>query len=165
MRKTKGLSLAVTLVFIALTTGCAGMETLVSAPGVSLRHVEPRDLDFSGQTFVLRFDVTNPNPFPLPVSSVAYAVRLDGERFASGKAPSAFTIAALSDGEFVITVELDLLRTAPKLLYVLRDSTKRDIPYALEGEFGVDLPYVRPVAFQHSGEIALTVSGLSARLP
>lgn len=165
MHARQGLLAAAIVALVTLVPGCAGMETLVEPPVVSLRHVEPRDLDISGQTFVLRFDATNPNPFPLPVRSVVYTIRLDGERFAGGEATSAFSVPARSDAGFAITVEVDLLRTAPRLLYVLRDSVERDIPYELEGEFGIDLPYVRPVSFRHSGEIALTVPGLNARLP
>jgi len=61
---------------------CAGMETVISAPDVSLRKVTVTNLDFSSQTFLLGFDVVNPNAFPLPVSRVSYGVELDGQHFA-----------------------------------------------------------------------------------
>ena len=66
------------LATLCLLMACASTSDLISAPGVSLRNVEITDVDFSGQTFLLGFDVTNPNPFPLPVSTVSYAVELDG---------------------------------------------------------------------------------------
>ena len=134
---------------------CAGMEPLVSAPGVSLRNVHVTELDHKSQTFLLGFDITNPNPFPLPISHVAYGIELDGHQFAGGRAPSAFTVAAQSDSEFSISVELDLLRTAPKLLYVVHDGVTRDIPYSLKGELGVDIPAVPPLKFETEGEIRL----------
>ena len=52
-------------------TGCAALDDVVSAPDVSLRDVEVGQLDVRKQTFLLAFDVSNPNPFPLPVSTIS----------------------------------------------------------------------------------------------
>lgn len=146
--------LVLTLLATALTA-CAGMEPMIGTPGVSLRNVHIEDVDFSGQTFLLDFDVTNPNPFPLPIRSVSYGIELDGHHFAGGSTQSAFTVAAQGDAQFSISVELDLLRTSPQLLYIIHDGVTRDIPYTLKGQFGIDIPYVRPATFRSSGEIRL----------
>ena len=135
--------------------GCAGLEEIVSAPQVSLRNVHVERLDFDEQTFLLSFDVTNPNPFPLPINSISYGVELDGMRFASGETSSDFTIAAHGDGEFAISVDLNLLQTAPDLLFIVRDAARRDIPYALEGSLGFDIPYARPARFRNEGVVRL----------
>lgn len=138
-----------------LLASCATMEPMISAPGVSLRNVQVQKLDYKAQTFLLGFDITNPNPFPLPVNHVSYGVELDGQHFARGSAASAFTVGAQSDAEFAISVELDLVRTAPQLLYVVHDGATRDIPYRLKGEVGVDIPFTKPLRFESSGEIRL----------
>ena len=143
-------------------TACASMETVISAPGVSLRNVTVTSLGFSGQTFLLGFDVVNPNPFPLPVSEVSYGIELDGHAFASGETAAAFSIPAEGDGEFAISVQLDLLKTAPQLLYVIRDGVRGDIPYALTGKLVIDLPLVKPVSFRSTGEILLQASSSRA---
>ncbi|MDX1499837.1 MAG: LEA type 2 family protein [Woeseiaceae bacterium] len=153
------------LPLLCLLAACAGLEEVVAPPGVSLRNVEVTQLALTGQTFLLGFDVTNPNPFPLPVDVVRYDVRLDGLRFASGSTTAAFSVPARSDGEFAIEVELDLLKTTPALLYLIKDGTERDIPYELSGEFGIDLPYVKPVAFGTRGEIRLAAASFRAQLP
>jgi len=134
---------------------CASLENIVSAPEVKLRGVEVASLDISEQTFVLSFDVFNPNPFPLPVKTISYAVMLDGQRFASGEMASSFTVAAGSDGEFAISVALNLLQTAPDLLFIVREGVRRDIPYGLKGQLGVDIPYARPLNFESDGLIRL----------
>lgn len=144
----------------ALLASCAGMEPMIAAPGVSLRNVQVTDLDYKAQTFLLGFDITNPNPFPLPISHVSYGIKLDGQHFAGGSAPSAFTVAAQSDAEFSISVELNLLRTAPQLLHTVHDAVTRDIPYSLQGEIGVDIPFAKPLAFETTGEIRLYASRL-----
>ena len=143
-----GLLLATTLL-----SACASTGELVSAPDVSLRNVQLTDLGLSGQTFLLSFDVSNPNPFPLPISTVSYGVELDSQRFASGRTQGGFTVPASGDGEFAISVELNLLKTAPQLLYIVRDGEKRDVAYKLKGELGVDIPLVKPMNFESSGAI------------
>jgi len=143
-----GLLLAATLL-----SSCASTGDLVSAPEVSLRNVQLTDVELSHQTFLLSFGVTNPNPFPLPISTVSYGVELDSQRFASGRTQGGFTVPASGEGEFAISVELNLLKTAPQLLYIVRDGEKRDIAYELKGQLGVDIPLVKPVDFESSGAI------------
>ena len=156
-------NLAVGLTVACLVTACAGLSQTISAPGVSLRNVQVTDFGFSGQTFLLGFDVTNPNPFPLPVNYVRYGVKLDNQRFASGESVASFTIPAHSDANFSISVELDLLRTAPQLLYTVRDGVSRDLPYELSGKFGVDIPFVDYISFKTSGEIRLIANEIHGR--
>ena len=141
---------ASTLFFLS---GCAGTGSLVSAPSVDLRNVEVTELDFSGQTFLLAFNVENPNPFPLPVSTISHGVELDGYRFASGSTSGGFTVPASGRTEFAISVELNLLKTAPPLLYIVKDSLEREIPYELTGEFGLDIPATNPLRFRSSGAV------------
>jgi len=142
--------------------GCASTASFVDTPQVSLRNVEVTELDIHSQTFLLAFDVTNPNPFPLPISAISYGVELDGYRFASGETQGDFTVPASSDGGFAISVDLNLMRTAPQLLFIVRDGVYREIPYALKGTFDVDIPFVSPVTFNSSGTIRLHPAEMSA---
>ena len=143
-------------------TGCASTGAIVEKPGVSLRNVQIADIDLDGQTFVLQFDVDNPNPFPLPIRAVSYGVELEGLRLASGETECAFTVPAGGDGHFEITVDVDLMRTAPQLMFIVRDGIYRDIPYALEGRFAIDVPFANPVAFRNEGSIRLNAGELAA---
>ena len=151
----RAAALAATAVMLS---ACASVQTYVESPHVTLNRVEVQKVDFDGQTVLLGFDVTNPNPFPLPVQSLRYGLELDGYRFASGETVGDFTVPAQSDTAFAISVELDLLKTAPKLIHVVRQGAHRDIPYELKGEFDVDVPFVAPVPFAHSGTIRLFTS-------
>ena len=158
-RKLRAAAAALLLINFA---GCAGTTSLVSSPTVNLDHVEVTELGFSGQTFLLAFDVANPNPFPLPVSSIAYGVHLDGQRFATGTTTGGFTVPASGSTEFAISVELNLLQTAPPLLYTVKDSMTRDIPYELKGEFGLDIPAAEPLRFRSSGAVRFSEVGRHA---
>ncbi len=151
-RKLAPLS-AVTAVLLC---GCAAnLENVVATPRVQLTDVQVMGLGFKSQTFLLTFDVHNPNPFSLPISAVSYAVRLDGQRFASGNAPSKFSISAGGNTQFAISVDLDLLNTAPQLLSVIRQGARKDIGYELEGRLTVGIPLTPPVAYRTSGTIRL----------
>jgi LEA14-like dessication related protein len=142
--------------------GCASIGITVEKPSVSLRTVEVADIDLGGQTFVLDFNVVNPNPFPLPIRTISYGVELDGFRFASGETQGAFTVPANGDSHFEITVDVDLMRTAPQLMFIVRDGVYRDIPYSLEGRFGIDVPFANPVSFRNEGSLRLDAGELAA---
>ena len=146
-----GLLLLISFVLSA----CAATQIAVEPPIVSLKNVDVTEVDFSKQTFVLSFDVTNPNSFPLPINYVSYGVKLDKQRFASGETTASFTVPANSDSKFAISVDLDFFRTAPQLLYTFRDAASRDLSYELSGEFGIDIPFVGAVPFEYKGEIRL----------
>jgi len=137
-------------------SACASLpENLISTPEVKLQGVQVMGLGFKNQTFLLSFSVHNPNPFALPVNHVSYDVRLDGQRFASGKTTSDIAVPAGGDTEFAISVELDLLTTAPQLLSIVRDGARGEIPYVLTGELGVDIPLAPPVTYRNDGAIQL----------
>jgi len=151
---TVALVKSANIVVVALViSSCAGAGNIVTAPGVSLSDVQVTELDFDNQTFLLGFDVTNPNAFPLPVTSVSYGVELDGQRFATGKTQGSFIVPANGDGDFAISVQLDLLKSSPRLLYTVRDAARGDVPYALKGSFAVGIPAAKPLHFESSGRI------------
>lgn len=138
---------------------CASLpDSVISKPRVELRDVQLMGLGFKNQTFLLSFDISNPNPFPLPVNHITYGVRLDGHRFASGKTPSEVSVPASGETQFAISVELDLLTTAPKLLSIVSDGSRSEIPYELEGQLGIDIPLAPPVSYRTDGAIRLNSS-------
>lgn len=141
--------------------GCAStLENLVKSPSVELRNVQVASLGLNSQTFMLSFDVSNPNGFSLPVKSVSYGVKLNGERFASGTTASEFSVPASGNSQFAISVDLDLLRSAPQLLSIVRQSARDDVTYELDGQFAVDLPLAPPLNFSNSGTVRLNPTAL-----
>lgn len=141
---------------MAVLSGCATVPgDLIRTPRVELQDVRVIGLGFKSQTFLLSFDVANPNPFPLPISNVSYGVKLDGQRFASGEAACAITVPADGDAQFAISVDLNLLQTAPQLLSIVRQGVRQDISYELEGHLALDIPLTAPVRYRSSGTIRL----------
>jgi len=156
MNYTRRLAIAGFFVGLFGLGACASLpENLISKPEVELRDVQVVGLGFKGQTFLLSFDISNPNPFPLPVGHVSYDLRLDGLRFASGETPSEISVPASGKTDFAISVELDLLTTAPRLLSIVRDGARSEIPYELQGELGIDIPLTPPMTFGTNGSIRI----------
>lgn len=147
------------LALLAVLTSLAACETLpenlIEKPEVALRDVQVIGLGLNAQTFLLSFDITNPNPFPLPVSHVSYGVKLDGQRFATGETPSEIRVPSDGATQFAISVELDLLNTAPALWSIVREGVRGEVPYELEGELGIDIPLTPPVRYRSTGAIRL----------
>ena len=160
MNYTRRRAVAGLCVVLGALGACASIpEDVISKPEVSLRDVQVMGLGFKNQTFLLSFDISNPNPFPLPISHISYGVRLDGQRFASGDTPSEISVPAGGKTQFAISVELDLLSTAPRVLTIVRDGVRRDIPYELNGQLGLDLPMAPAVAYRTEGTIRLNTGG------
>jgi len=131
------------------------IENAVKPPSLALTDVRVVGLGFNGQTFLLSFEIENPNGFSLPVESVRYDLRLDGQRFASGSTTCDVAVPALGKTNFGMSVELDLLHTAPQLLSIVREGARRDIPYEVSGEFGLDLPLSPTVRYRSTGMVQL----------
>jgi LEA14-like dessication related protein len=140
------------LLAVASMTACAGTGTVIDSPRVDLIGVELTSASFRRQTFLLRFDVSNPNPFPLPVKAVEYRVDFDNEKF-GGKTQGSFTVPARGDDSFAISVDLDILSTATHLTSLLSGGFRENVSYELRGSLAVDIPFVNPIPFSSSGVI------------
>ena len=136
-----------------MLSACAGTETLVATPQVELTGVSLEHATFDRQTFLLSFDVSNPNGFPLPIRSVKYRILFDDERFAGGETAASFTIPAKGDDSFAISVELDILGSANHVTSLLRGGIPDHVNYQLDGSLSVDIPFTRPLPFTSSGAI------------
>lgn len=143
------------LLLSAMFAGCASQGPSLESPEVLLQGVELQKLSFSGQSVLLHFDVNNPNRVPLPVKSVRYKVFLENQQFASGETAGRFTIPARGNGEFSITVELDLMKSAASLLPLLNAGSRRPLEYALHGSLAVAIPFTRPLGFTRQGTIVM----------
>ena len=147
------------VILVALVlSACAGTEALVTSPSVSLSSVEIKKIGFGGQTFLLQFEVENPNPFALPIREIRYSVLLGNRKFASGKTQCDFAIPAHGDGRFAISVDLDLLSSGVELASMISNGKRDIVVYELDGSLTVDIPLIRPIGFSSTGTVALQIA-------
>lgn len=141
------------LVVLFGVTGCASSGSIVESPAVDLTSVQVSEMSFTSQTFLLGFKVDNPNPFPIPVRAVNYRVRLNDQPFAGGETQSDFTVPAGGAEDFVISVDLDLLKSGMQLTSILRSGVNDRVSYEVLGDLDVDIPLVPTLRFSNSGTI------------
>ena len=153
MKGSKQLGISVGLLAALFLSACASTETMISTPAVQLKSVELSKVGFNQQTFLLGFDVSNPNSFPLPVKAVKYRLFFDDKSFASGETQGNFTVAAHSDDQFVLSVNVNFLDSATQLTSLLRGGVPEYVEYELQGSLAIDIPFVRPVPFSSTGVI------------
>lgn len=153
MNLPKAKQLHIGVLALAMSACATLPDDYVVSPQVNLTKVRVVGIGFNNQKFLLSFEAENPNPFPIPVRNVGYGVTLDGQRFASGEAESNFTIPAEGDADFAISVDLNLLQTAPQLLSIMRNASRSDIPYQLDGKLSVDIPLAPTLKYQTRGSI------------
>jgi LEA14-like dessication related protein len=159
MKTVKLMHFQAVLLAVCLSACATVSEGLIDSPNVSLRNVQVVGLGFKSQTFLLSFDIANPNSFPLPIRNVGYTVKLDGQRFASGETVSEFTVPARGVTSFAISVDLDLLQSGPQLLSTVRGGTSRAVRYELKGRFAVDIPFAPAVSYHDTGQIRFNGNG------
>jgi LEA14-like dessication related protein len=150
---------AAILATICLLAACAGPVTLVDSPSIRLTRIDSGHMSFNRQTFVLGFEISNPNSFSLPVQVLNYNVKFADQDFASGKTEGAFTVPANGDSSFAISVDLDMMQQASSIASLLRAGSEGQIPYELNGSLTVDIPFTKPIPFSNKGTISL-ISGL-----
>ena len=154
MKTQASLTLLPGLLICSMLTACAaGTSALVSTPAVDLTSVEMERVTFKGQMFLLGFEVENPNAFPLPVKMVKYRVMFDDERFAGGETQASFTVPANGKDDFMLSVELDILKSSDQVLSLLKDGMPSRVTYRVDGSLEVDIPFARPLPFSSSGTI------------
>ena len=136
-----------------LVSGCAGTGDIVQTPAVELTSVHVKRADLGSQTFELGFNLDNPNPFPLPVRGIRYQIRVADQQFVGGETVTAMTVPANGAGEFVLTVDLDLISSATQLSSLLRTGLRDNVGYELHGKLDLDLPLAPSVAFRSAGTI------------
>lgn len=151
----RNLNSIMTTVILLTLSACASTGTVVETPAVVLSSIKLEAASIRRQTFLLGIDISNPNPFPLPVKSVRYQVNFDGEKFASGETAANFTIPANGDGAFGIRVDLDLLRTTTQVTSLLQPGGDGTVNYDLDGSLSADIPFTPPIPFATSGVISI----------
>ena len=154
--ESRNSNICIGLFAVFLLSACAGTGTVIDSPKVDLTGVQLTAADFRSQTFLLNFDVNNPNPFPLPVKAVTYRVTFNDQKFAGGETQGSFTVPARGADSFSISVDLDLLGSATQLTSMVRGGFRDNVSYELKGSLAVDIPFVSPIPFSSSGVINMT---------
>jgi LEA14-like dessication related protein len=150
--------IALCLPFLALAA-CSSTPALQDArakldpfmPKVSFRKLEVRRVDFQKADVDFVFNVMNPNPLQVKLSSFRYALSFEGSQVLSGDDPDGMTLSARGTSDLSLPMSLvyaEIFRTVQAV------KGKDEVNFTLTGEFGfrtpvgeVKLPYTEKGSF------------------
>jgi LEA14-like dessication related protein len=144
-------AVAASLVALALA-GCSALVPKLETPRLSVVALELKKSDLLAQHLTVRMRVDNPNDRALPVKGLTYTLDVAGEQFAQGSADESFTVPALGETEFDMSVSADM---AGAILRLLRHGLGSEIEYRIAGKVELARGFVRSVPFEQRGTFRL----------
>ncbi|MBU0656582.1 MAG: LEA type 2 family protein [Gammaproteobacteria bacterium] len=137
-------------VFTALLLqACSGVPGIVEQPKVSIQNIGLQNISLTQGTAIVTLNVSNPNPFPLPIRGIEYGLSLNGHPVASGDQVQEQSIGAGQEVPVSIPIRLDFVELARLAPVAWRE---RKLQYDLTG--AVRLPLIK-VPFQRQGGVGV----------
>ena len=152
----KLLSRALLGVLILLSvTSCSALRPELEVPRLSIVSVAMTSADIFNQQFLVRMNVQNPNDRELPIKGLDYKLFLEGDGFAEGLMNKPFTVPALGDTDFEMTVRTNFVSGIGRLLSRLNGRTQ--VNYSIEGKLLTDIRFLKKIPFQETGSVNLSI--------
>jgi len=139
------------LVLCLLMLCAAGCAPKFERPILTVSSVELQRGNLFQQSFLVKFQVQNPNDRALPVQGLHAELDVGGQRIASGVSNRAFVVPPLGQSEFDMTITANMAAALLQLANQHADT----IAYDLSGSANLDLPFLREVPFHQTGSFSL----------
>ncbi len=142
------------IAFSLLLAACTLFAPKFEKPSISVVSISLAGGNLLQQNFRVTLRIHNPNDRALPVKGLTADLRVGGEEIASGAMDHAFTVSALGDTDFDLTIKANM---ALALLQLSQHADHRDagIAYELTGQVALDLPFFRTMLFHQTGTLSL----------
>jgi LEA14-like dessication related protein len=153
-RSVLALPIVLLVLAAAALTGCSLLRPQFKTPRLAIVNVAIERSDFVTQHLRVRMRVDNPNDRALPVKGLEYSLYIEGDEAAHGISDAAFTVPALGEAEFDMSVTANMAGT---LLHLLgRGAEARDhIDYRIAGKVELSRGLLRSIPFEQSGAFSL----------
>jgi LEA14-like dessication related protein len=139
-------------VLLCLLTLCAAAcAPKFERPVLTVSSVELQSGNLFHQSFLVKFQVQNPNHRELPVQGLHAELDVGGQRIASGVSNRAFVVPPMGQSEFDMTITANMAAALLQLANQRADT----IAYELSGSANLDLPFLREVPFHQGGSFSL----------
>lgn len=136
---------------LVLVLGAGGCAPKFERPNLTVASIELQGGNFLQQSFLVRFQVQNPNQRALPVNGLHAELSVAGERIASGVSNRSFVVPPLGQTEFDMTITANMALALLKLSAQHGDS----INYEVTGAASLDLPFLHDLPFHQTGSLSL----------
>ena len=146
---SKIVTFIATLFLITACSSGSGIKGVAEPPTVSVQNVSLERLTWQGGEANFTISVTNPNPYPLPLSGFDYALMLNGVEVANGDQEQQMMISARQSRQVNVPLKLSFVNIASVLPGLIRQGT---IQYQLAGSVHLTL---LNIPFERSGKTQL----------
>jgi len=136
------------LILLLCTAACAAK---FERPNLTVVGIDMKSGNLLQQTFLVKFQIQNPNDRDLPVSGLHAELNVGGEQIASGVSNRAFVVPAHGQSEFDMTITANMALAMLKLANQHADS----IDYEVTGAASLDLPFMHDLPFHQNGSFPL----------
>ena len=140
------------VLLIFLLAACAVACTpRFERPVLTVVGIDMQGGNFLQQSFLVKFQVQNPNKRALPVSGLHADLNVAGQRIASGVSNQAFVVPPMGQSEFDMTITANMAMALLQLANRHSDS----IDYEVTGAANLDLPFLHDLPFHQTGSFSL----------
>jgi len=139
------------LSMLVLLLACVACAPKFERPNLTVAGISLQGGNLFQQTFLVKFEVQNPNRRALPVEGLHADLAVGGEHVASGSSDRAFVVPPRGQAEFDMTITANLALVLLKLGSQHGDS----IDYEVSGAASLDLPFLRDLPFHQAGTLSL----------
>lgn len=138
--------------FLFISASCSALRPELEAPRLALVHVAMLSADIFNQQFLVRVNVQNPNDQDLKIKGLDYKLFLEGDGFAEGVTNKPFTIPALGETDFDMTVRTNFVSGVGRLLSRLNG--RQQVNYSVEGVLLTDIRFLKKIPFNETGSVS-----------
>jgi LEA14-like dessication related protein len=139
------------LLMFLLAVCCVACTPRFERPNLTVVGVEMQGGNFLQQSFLVKFQVQNPNKRALPVSGLHAELNVAGQRIASGVSNQAFVVPPMGQTEFDMSITANMAMALLQLANRHADA----IDYEVTGAANLDLPFMHDLPFHQSGSFSL----------
>jgi hypothetical protein len=149
------------LVVVALSAGaqlgCSSAGSDFVAPRIAVESLVALAPSAGQQRFRVGLEIDNPNPEPLQIVDLTFALRLADQGILDGRvAPT--TIAALDRQTIMLDVGSEIMSSLSRLRS-FAEGPDNALPYELSGRLTLDRALSNPIPFAHRGQVPLSADG------
>jgi LEA14-like dessication related protein len=136
---------------VVLLMCCAACAPKFERPNLTVSGIQMQGGNFLQQSFLVKFQVQNPNDRALPVSGLHAELNVGGQRIASGVSNRAFVVPPMGQSEFDMTITANVAVALLQLANRHSDS----VDYEVTGAADLDLPFLHDLPFHQTGSFSL----------
>ena len=159
-RRSRPYCIAVILLLVSLTSGCAGLSAYREPPRVSLVSIQPKEVGVLEQRYALQLRILNPNDEALPVTGMQYTLQINDREFAYGVSRQPVSIPPYGEALLDVDVVSNLLGMLQQL-QEMSAGTHESLKYRLTGSIRLENSS-RKLPFDYSGELHYLPAGSTA---